>query len=190
MSLIKFNWSQPCPVSNSLLSWYEHAEQSVLMLIISAGNHCPGYLAGVLHRDLATRQLLRPRGRQPLARAAHPGAAGHQGPGAIARVPGARQARLRATQVGARYWGCVREISSGAFGTCNACDALSMTGRGRCCRFMSVNTAVQQLLEVEASCQGGAYGEDTMCVGLARVGADEQKVCVLPYALSKCRYVQ
>ena len=41
---------------------------------------------------------------------------------------------------------------------------------------MTVNTAVEQLLEVEARCQGGAYGEDTMCVGLARVGADEQQV--------------
>jgi len=46
----------------------------------------------------------------------------------------------------------------------------------RRCRFMSVNTAVQQLLEIEADCQGGAYDEDTMCVGLARVGADDQKV--------------
>ena len=48
---------------------------------------------------------------------------------------------------------------------------------------MTVNTALQQLLEVEGSCQGGAYGEDTMCVGLARVGADEQKVLMLACAV-------
>lgn len=60
------------------------------------------------------------------------------------------------------------------------------------CRFMTVNTALQQLLEVEGSCQGGAYGEDTMCVGLARVGADEQKVLMLPctMAVSTCLHVQ
>lgn len=51
-------------------------------------------------------------------------------------------------------------------------------------RFMTVNTALQQLLEIEADCKGGAYSEDTMCVGLARVGADEQKV-----RLWQCRHI-
>lgn len=41
---------------------------------------------------------------------------------------------------------------------------------------MSINTAVQQLLEIEGDCGGGAYGPDTMCVGLARVGAEEQTI--------------
>lgn len=41
-------------------------------------------------------------------------------------------------------------------------------------RFMTISTAIQQLLEVEGSCGEGAYDEDTMCVGLARVGAEDQ----------------
>jgi len=41
---------------------------------------------------------------------------------------------------------------------------------------MSVNQAVEQLLEVENICKGGAYSEDTHCVGLARVGHEDQLV--------------
>lgn len=51
---------------------------------------------------------------------------------------------------------------------------------------MSVNTAVEQLLEIEAGCQGGAYGEDTMCVGLSRVGADDQQVRCVSFACTLC----
>ncbi len=51
---------------------------------------------------------------------------------------------------------------------------------GRRRRFMSINTAVEQLLEIEADCGGGAYGPDTMCVGLARVGAEGQTVVAGP----------
>lgn len=47
-------------------------------------------------------------------------------------------------------------------------------------RFMSVNTAIEQLLEVEGNRKEGAYDEDTMCVGLARVGAAEQAVVAGP----------
>ena len=43
-------------------------------------------------------------------------------------------------------------------------------------RFMSVNTALEQLLEVEEARGEGAYSPDTLCVGLARVGADSQQV--------------
>lgn len=43
-------------------------------------------------------------------------------------------------------------------------------------RFMSVATAAQQLLEVEAARGEGAYGADTLCVGLARLGSDSQRI--------------
>lgn len=43
-------------------------------------------------------------------------------------------------------------------------------------RFMTVNTAVEQLLEIEAKRGEGAYGEDTMCVGVSRLGADSQQI--------------
>ncbi|GKY97864.1 hypothetical protein MPSEU_000744400 [Mayamaea pseudoterrestris] len=42
-------------------------------------------------------------------------------------------------------------------------------------RFMTVNTACQQLLEAEDTHQGGAYdGRRTLCVGLARMGSPTQ----------------
>mmetsp|Transcript_5240 Transcript_5240/g.15017 ORF Transcript_5240/g.15017 Transcript_5240/m.15017 type:complete len:270 (-) Transcript_5240:798-1607(-) len=47
-------------------------------------------------------------------------------------------------------------------------------------RFMSINTAVEQLLEIEELVGGGAYGPDTMCVGLARVGAENQTIVAGP----------
>lgn len=43
-------------------------------------------------------------------------------------------------------------------------------------RYMTVNTAIEQLLEVEASRKEGAYGEDTMCVGVARLGSEGQRI--------------
>lgn len=45
-------------------------------------------------------------------------------------------------------------------------------------RFMTVNQCIEQLIEVEEKRKGGAYDPDkTMCVGLARVGLDDQVIC-------------
>jgi diphthine synthase len=41
---------------------------------------------------------------------------------------------------------------------------------------MSINTAVQQMLEIEASKQGGAYSPDTLAVGMSRLGAPDQQI--------------
>ncbi len=41
---------------------------------------------------------------------------------------------------------------------------------------MSVGTALSQLLEVEEARGGGAYGPDTLCVGVARIGSDSQRI--------------
>ncbi|KAJ2693358.1 diphthine synthase [Coemansia spiralis] len=43
-------------------------------------------------------------------------------------------------------------------------------------RYMSVSLAAQQLLEVEASRSGGACTEDTLAVGVARVGSADQLI--------------
>ncbi|KAG9135165.1 hypothetical protein Leryth_013459 [Lithospermum erythrorhizon] len=43
-------------------------------------------------------------------------------------------------------------------------------------RYMTIGTAIEQLLEVEQSRGEHAYGEDTTCVGLARLGSEDQKV--------------
>ncbi|KAK9796261.1 hypothetical protein WJX73_007243 [Symbiochloris irregularis] len=43
-------------------------------------------------------------------------------------------------------------------------------------RFMSVRTAIEQLLEVEESRQEGAVSSDLVCVGLARVGCPDQRI--------------
>ncbi|KMT07840.1 hypothetical protein BVRB_6g146510 isoform B [Beta vulgaris subsp. vulgaris] len=43
-------------------------------------------------------------------------------------------------------------------------------------RFMSVGTAIEQLLEVEQKRGESAYNEDTTCVGLARLGSEDQIV--------------
>ncbi|XP_009335184.1 probable diphthine methyl ester synthase [Pyrus x bretschneideri] len=43
-------------------------------------------------------------------------------------------------------------------------------------RYMSINTAIEQLLEVEHNRGESAYNEDTMCVGLARLGSEDQKI--------------
>ncbi|KAL6071821.1 diphthine synthase [Balamuthia mandrillaris] len=43
-------------------------------------------------------------------------------------------------------------------------------------RFMSVHQCIEQLLEVEQKRQENAYSEETMCVGLARVGQETQQI--------------
>jgi diphthine synthase len=43
-------------------------------------------------------------------------------------------------------------------------------------RFMSVATAIEQLLEVEERRREGAYGRDTLCIGVARLGSDSQQI--------------
>lgn len=49
-------------------------------------------------------------------------------------------------------------------------------------RFMSIRTAIEQLLEIEEKRSEGAYSKDTMCVGVARIGADDQKIVAGPMA--------
>ena len=41
---------------------------------------------------------------------------------------------------------------------------------------MSVNTAIEQLLEIEQDRGEGAYGPNTLCVGVARIGSDSQQI--------------
>uniref|UniRef100_M4C0V3 Diphthine synthase n=1 Tax=Hyaloperonospora arabidopsidis (strain Emoy2) TaxID=559515 RepID=M4C0V3_HYAAE len=43
-------------------------------------------------------------------------------------------------------------------------------------RFMTVNQALEQLLEIEEKRQEGAYTKDTMCVGMARLGQKDQTI--------------
>lgn len=43
-------------------------------------------------------------------------------------------------------------------------------------RFMTINTAIEQLLEIEQNHGESAYNEDTNCVGLARLGSEDQKI--------------
>jgi diphthine methyl ester synthase len=43
-------------------------------------------------------------------------------------------------------------------------------------RYMSIETAIEQLLEIEDKYHEGACGESTLGVGLARVGADDEKI--------------
>ncbi|GAB2234307.1 hypothetical protein Droror1_Dr00003554 [Drosera rotundifolia] len=45
-------------------------------------------------------------------------------------------------------------------------------------RFMSINTAIDQLLEAVHNCGESVYGEDTTCVGFARLGSEDQKIVV------------
>lgn len=49
-------------------------------------------------------------------------------------------------------------------------------------RFMDIRTAVEQLLEVEAKRGEGAYGPETLCVGVARIGAASQRIVAAPLA--------
>ena len=41
-------------------------------------------------------------------------------------------------------------------------------------RYMTVNTCIEQLLEVEAARGQGVYAADTLCCGVARLGCDDQ----------------
>ncbi|XP_065848285.1 probable diphthine methyl ester synthase [Euphorbia lathyris] len=43
-------------------------------------------------------------------------------------------------------------------------------------RYMTVNTAIEQLLEVEEKLGGSAYNEESSCVGFARIGSEDQKI--------------
>ena len=43
-------------------------------------------------------------------------------------------------------------------------------------RYMSIQTAIEQLLEVEAARGEGAYSGSTRCVGIARLGAESQRI--------------
>jgi diphthine synthase len=47
-------------------------------------------------------------------------------------------------------------------------------------RFMSVGTAVEQLLEIEDKRREGAYDENTTCVGVARIGSEDQRIVAGP----------
>ncbi|CAI0382740.1 unnamed protein product [Linum tenue] len=47
-------------------------------------------------------------------------------------------------------------------------------------RYMTINTAIEQLLEVLQKREGSAYDEDTDCVGFARVGSEDQKIVAGP----------
>ncbi|XP_022144138.1 probable diphthine methyl ester synthase [Momordica charantia] len=43
-------------------------------------------------------------------------------------------------------------------------------------RFMSINTAIEQLLEVEQMEGQSVYNEDSLCVGFARLGSEDQMI--------------
>ncbi|CAK9312715.1 unnamed protein product [Citrullus colocynthis] len=43
-------------------------------------------------------------------------------------------------------------------------------------RFMSINTAIEQLLEVEQMEGQSVYNDDTLCVGFARLGSEDQMI--------------
>ncbi len=47
---------------------------------------------------------------------------------------------------------------------------------------MTVNTAIEQLLEVEQQRGEGAYSGETLCVGVARLGSEEQQIIAGPMA--------
>lgn len=47
-------------------------------------------------------------------------------------------------------------------------------------RFMTINTAIEQLIEVEHNRGESVYCDETMCVGLARLGSDSQKMVAGP----------
>eukprot|EP01026_Neomeris_dumetosa_P071560 TRINITY_DN72400_c0_g1_i1.p1 TRINITY_DN72400_c0_g1~~TRINITY_DN72400_c0_g1_i1.p1 ORF type:complete len:251 (-),score=35.30 TRINITY_DN72400_c0_g1_i1:313-1065(-) len=51
-------------------------------------------------------------------------------------------------------------------------------------RYMTVNTAIEQLLEVEEKRKEGAYSCDTVCVGVSRLGAEDQQIVAAPM---KCK---
>ncbi|KAL6522057.1 hypothetical protein OROMI_031934 [Orobanche minor] len=43
-------------------------------------------------------------------------------------------------------------------------------------RFMNINTAIEQLVEVAQNHGESVYNEDTTCVGMARIGCEEQVI--------------
>ncbi|MEW5302057.1 MAG: hypothetical protein WDW36_004867 [Sanguina aurantia] len=43
-------------------------------------------------------------------------------------------------------------------------------------RYMTINTALEQLLEVEARRKEGAYSPETLCIGISRLQADDQMI--------------
>jgi diphthine methyl ester synthase len=43
-------------------------------------------------------------------------------------------------------------------------------------RFMTVNQAIEQLIEIEEKRQEGAYSKETQCVGMARLGQKDQVI--------------
>ena len=43
-------------------------------------------------------------------------------------------------------------------------------------RFMTVNDAIRYLLELESSRKEGAFTPETICIGIARIGSDSQKI--------------
>ncbi|KAK7368212.1 hypothetical protein VNO80_10236 [Phaseolus coccineus] len=43
-------------------------------------------------------------------------------------------------------------------------------------RYMTINTAIEQLLEIVQDREESAYTEDTKCVGLARLGSEDQMI--------------
>ncbi|WIA13767.1 hypothetical protein OEZ85_007317 [Tetradesmus obliquus] len=43
-------------------------------------------------------------------------------------------------------------------------------------RYMSINTALEQLLEVEAARKEGAYSEETLAIGMSRLGSPDQQI--------------
>lgn len=47
-------------------------------------------------------------------------------------------------------------------------------------RFMSIATAIEQLLEIEDKRKERAYSGETMCVGVARIGSDSQQIVAAP----------
>ncbi len=43
-------------------------------------------------------------------------------------------------------------------------------------RFMTVNTAIEQLLEIESSRKLGAFSADSLAIGVARIGSPSQQI--------------
>ena len=144
-------------------------------------------------RQLAPRLVLRPHRGQPARGAARAVPAGHQGQGAQPGEPGARQeGALRQQQRACNPNGrrtarpcCPPPVQPLAPPIpCNVsppCPTLAISHPPipqvyEPPRFMSVGTALSQLLEVEEVRGGGAYGPDTLCVGVARIGSDSQRI--------------
>eukprot|EP00955_Chlamydomonas_euryale_P096194 364991-Chlamydomonas_euryale.AAC.5 len=118
---------------------------------------------------MAARLILRQDCSQPQAWPPHIVPAGHQGQG---------------------VWGansdgpaCGRRRSSHPSKMCRTESRtkepnLEMLARGKiryeAPRYMSINTAVEQLLEVEDRRKEGAFSGETLAIGIARLQADDQ----------------